>query len=147
MHADVQHPVGLELGTIEVLVDWHPEFGEQALSFEHALRTDHINPGEDVDAGIDFFREQAETLDSGEHGGLPVEAYVQLLDRLGRYEVAIDALLGFVQEQPDAASQAVPLMLELSQKAENFDKLIAYCRDRGDVLGYATAALCSAARE
>ncbi|MDA1052787.1 MAG: hypothetical protein O3C40_20220 [Planctomycetota bacterium] len=101
--------------------------------------------GEDVEAAIDYFRERAEALDPREHGGLPVEAYVQLLDRLGRYEPAIEALLGFVQKQPDAAAQAVPLMLELSQKTGNFDKLSAYCRGRGDVLGYATAALCSAA--
>ena len=100
--------------------------------------------GEDVDAAIEYFRERAESLDPREHGGLPVEAFVQLLDRLGRYELAINALLDFVQKQPDAASQAVPLMLELSQKAGNFDKLTAYCRGRGDVLGYATAALCSA---
>ena len=104
--------------------------------------------GEDIDAAIEYFRERAESLDPREHGGLPVEAFVQLLDRLGRYELAINALLDFVQKQPDAASQAVPLMLELSQKAGNFDKLTAYCRGRGDVLGYATAALCSAgARE
>ncbi len=100
--------------------------------------------GEDIDAAIEYFRERAESLDPREHGGLPVEAFVQLLDRLGRYELAINALLDFVQKQPDAASQAVPLMLELSQKAGNFDKLTAYCRGRGDVLGYATAALCSA---
>lgn len=100
--------------------------------------------GEDVDAAIAYFRERAETLDTREHGGLPVEAYVQLLDRLGRYESAIESLLDFLQKQPDAASQAVPLMLELSRKAGNFDKLSDYCRNRGDVLGFATATLCSA---
>lgn len=100
--------------------------------------------GEDVDAAIEYFRERAESLDPREHGGLPVEAYVQLLDRLGRYELAIDALLNFVQKQPDATSQAVPLMLELSQKAGNFDKLKAYCRNHEDILGFATATLCSA---
>ncbi|MBI2481197.1 MAG: hypothetical protein HYV60_21925, partial [Planctomycetia bacterium] len=97
--------------------------------------------GEDIDAAIEYFRERADMLDPREHGGLPVEAYVQLLDRLGRYELAIEALLDFVQKQPDATSQAVPLMLELSQKAGDFDKLTAFCRSCGDVLGYATAAL------
>ncbi|HUG71471.1 MAG TPA: hypothetical protein VMM76_27245 [Pirellulaceae bacterium] len=103
--------------------------------------------GQDVETAIDYFRERAESLDTREHGGLPVEAYVQLLDRLGRHELAIEALLDFVQKQPEFAPQAVPLMLELSQKAANFDKLIDYCRSRGDVLGYATAALCSAAMQ
>ncbi|MEO8497412.1 MAG: hypothetical protein ABI614_20265 [Planctomycetota bacterium] len=102
--------------------------------------------GEDIEAAIEYFRERAETLEPQQHGGLPVEAYVQLLDRLGRYEPAIEALLDFVQKQPEAASQAVPLMLELSQKAGKFDKLSAYCRQRGDVLGFATATLCSAAQ-
>lgn len=100
--------------------------------------------GEDVDAAIEYFRERAEALDPREHGGLPVEAYVQLLDRLGNYELAIDALLNFVQKQPDATSQAVPLMLELSQKAGNYDKLKALCRNHEDILGFATATLCSA---
>jgi hypothetical protein len=100
--------------------------------------------GEDVDAALEYFRQRAETLDPLEHGGLPVEVYVQLLDRLGRYDTAIDVLLEFIQRQPDAASQAAPLMLDLSQKAGKFDKLAAYCRERGDVLGFATAALCSA---
>lgn len=100
--------------------------------------------GEDVDAAIEYFRERAEALDPREHGGLPVEAYVQLLDRFGRYELAIDALLNFVQKQPDATSQAVPLMLELSQKAGNYDKLKAFCRNHEDILGFATATLCSA---
>lgn len=103
--------------------------------------------GQDVEAAIDYFRERAASLDTREHGGLPVETYVQLLDRLGRHELAIEALLDFVQKQPEFAPQAVPLMLELSQKAANFDKLIDYCRSRGDVLGYATAALCSAAMQ
>lgn len=102
--------------------------------------------GDDVDAAVEYFRERAETLDPGEHGGLPVEAYVQLLERLGRHEVALDALLKFVEAQPNAATQVVPLMLELSQKAGNFEKLAAYCRGRGDLLGYATAKLCSAGR-
>lgn len=100
--------------------------------------------GEDVDAATEYFRERAETLDPLEHGGLPVEAYVQLLERLGKYDLAIDALLSFVQKQPDASSQAVDLMLELSQKAGKFEKLSTFCRDRGDLLGFATTTLTAA---
>lgn len=101
--------------------------------------------GVEVDEAIAFFRKQSETLDPAEHGGLPVEAYVQLLDRLDRHEEAINALLDFVQKQPEAAAQAIPLMLELSQKAGKFDQLANFCRNRNDVLGFATALLCSAA--
>jgi tetratricopeptide (TPR) repeat protein len=117
----------------------------EAIYPAHAFYFGALLGEDDLDAAVEYFRERAATLDPREHGGLPVEAYVQLLDRLGRYEPAIEALLDFVQKQPEAASQAVPLMLELSQKGGNFDKLVDYCRQRGDVLGYATAALCSAA--
>ncbi len=98
--------------------------------------------GEEVEEAIAFFKQQSETLDPAEHGGLPVEAYVQLLDRLKRYEPAVAALLEFVQKQPEAAAQAIPLMLELSQKAGSFDQLSEFCRSRNDLLGFSTAILC-----
>ena len=82
---------------------------------------------------------------SNDHGGGPVEAFVQLLDRLGRHDEALDALLDFVAKQPEAAGQATSLRLELAQKSGNFGKVAAYYRDQHDVLGYATATLCAAA--
>ncbi len=100
--------------------------------------------GEEVDEAIAFFEEKSESLDPVEHGGLPVEAYVQLLDRLERYEPAIDALLKFVEKQPEASAQAIPLMLELSQKAGTFERLAGFCRDRSDFLGFSTAIMCAA---
>ena len=109
----------------------------------HALYL-HALLGENVDEAIVFFKKQAETLDPAEHGGVPVEAYVQLLERLGRYEPAITVLLEFVHKQPDAAAQAIPLMLELSQKAGTYDQLSEFCRGRNDLLGFSTAILCAA---
>jgi hypothetical protein len=103
--------------------------------------------GEGVETAISYFQEKTASLDPREHGGSPVEAYVQLLDRLERYTDATDALLNFVVKQPEAAGQATPLLLELSQKSGSFDKIAAYYRDCGDILGYATATLCAVARE
>ncbi len=103
--------------------------------------------GQNVEAAIDFFREKAENLDVNRHGGLPVEAFVQLLDRIGRYDDAVDALLVFVQKQPEATQQVIPLLLDLSERCGNFEKLMHYCREREDLLGFATAMLCAASKQ
>jgi hypothetical protein len=100
--------------------------------------------GEGVDEAVAFFREQAATLDPDEHGGGPVEALVQLLDRVDRCNEAIEALIKFVETQPQAASQVVPLILELSQRTGDFTKLVDFCRQRDDLLGFATATLQAA---
>jgi len=100
--------------------------------------------GEGVEEAVAFFREKAESLSSVDHGTLPVEAYVQLLDRLGRRSEAIGALISFVERQPEAAAQVVPLMLDLAQRGGDFGALIEYCRQHGDLLGFATALLQAA---
>lgn len=97
--------------------------------------------GEDIDEALKFFRERAESLDPAAYGSLPTEAYVQLLDRLGRYEEAVRVLVAFVEKQPEAANQVIPLMLNLSQRGGDFATLTEYCRQRGDLLGFASALL------
>lgn len=100
--------------------------------------------GEQVDEAVAYFRKQAETVDPLEQGAGAVEAFIQLLDRLGRYDEAIDALLAFAKQQPEARPQVVPLLLELSEQSGNFDKLIEFCRSGDDLLGFATAFLSAA---
>lgn len=100
--------------------------------------------GEGVDQAIEFFRTKAELLDPDAHGSGAVEAYVQLLDRLNRPAEAIEALLAFAEKQPQAAAQVVPLILELSERTGDFGKLAAFCRERDDLLGFATATLSAA---
>jgi hypothetical protein len=73
-----------------------------------------------------------------EHGSQPLEVYVQLLDRVGRYREAIAALIRF-GEQGDRGKQIVPLLLDLSRKLGDFTSAVDFCRNRGDLLGYATA--------
>jgi hypothetical protein len=94
--------------------------------------------GRDVDAAVAYFREKAESLPVEEHGTLPLETYVQLLDRVGRHREAIAALIRF-GEQGDRAKQIVPLLLDLSRKLGDFAPAVKFCRERGDLLGYATA--------
>ena len=100
--------------------------------------------GKNVDEAVDYFRTKAELIDPNAHGSGAIEAYVQLLDHLSRCDEATDALLAFAEKQPEAASQVVPLLLDLSERTGDFDKLVAFCRQRGDLLGFATATLSAA---
>jgi hypothetical protein len=94
--------------------------------------------GSDVDAAVEYFRSKAESLSVDEHGSLPLETYVQLLDRVGRYREAIDALIRFA-EQNDRARQIIPLLQELSGKLGDYTPAADFCRRHGELLGYATA--------
>ena len=103
--------------------------------------------GIEVDAAIDYFHRRAQELDPEQHGTQPTETLIELLDRLTRYDEAIDVLLEFAQRTPKNTSQAIPLLLSLSQKANDFTKVIDYCRDCEDLLGFTTALLQSAAKK
>lgn len=100
--------------------------------------------GENIDEAVDYFRTKADLLDPEAHGSGAIEAYVQLLDRLDRCDEAIDALLAFASKQPESASQVVPLILDLAERTGDFSKLVSFCRDRDDLLGFATASFCAA---
>ena len=95
--------------------------------------------GEQVDEAIAYFATRAETMDAAEHGALPLEAYVQLLDRLGRHEAATETLIRSCDSDAVQASQVVPLLVDLAGKSGKFEPLIDFCRQREDVLGFATA--------
>jgi hypothetical protein len=93
--------------------------------------------GENDEAALAYFRERAEMLDISSHGTVALEIYVHLLARLKRYREAIDAAIDLTP--PDQRNaQYVPLLLELSQMAGNYDRLMTFCRERDDLLGYAT---------
>jgi hypothetical protein len=100
--------------------------------------------GQDIDAALQYFRQKAETLSEEEHGSLPTETYVQLLERVGRYREAIDALLRY-GAQGDRGKQIIPLLHQLCGKLGDFQPAIEFCRRQGDVLGYATALASSLA--
>ena len=94
--------------------------------------------GRNVDAAVSYFREKAETLSVDEHGSLPIESLVQLLDRIGRYREAIEALIRF-GEQGDRARQVIPLLQDLCGKLGDYSAVIDFCRRHGELLGFATA--------
>lgn len=94
--------------------------------------------GDKVEEAIAYFRQRAEALDPQQHGSQPVEAFVELLDRLGRHDEAIDTVLQFANRSGAAVSQVLPQLLGLSEKANCYTKLVQFCRDREDLLGFGT---------
>lgn len=95
--------------------------------------------GEGVDEAIAYFRNKVAALDTNEHGSQPMEAFVQLLDRVNRPSEAIDALIDFSAAPQQQDAQVVPILLELSEKMGDFEKVKDLCRKRGDVLGFASS--------
>lgn len=100
--------------------------------------------GREVDAGLKFFERRAKSVDTNEHGTSAIETYVDLLDRTGHPSEAIDATIRLVPS--DVPSQRiVPLLIELAghvpepQHKSAYEKVLAYCKTHGDVLGYTAA--------
>lgn len=94
--------------------------------------------GENVDEAVAYFRNKVAELDPNEHGSQPIEAFVQLLDRVNRPDEAIDALIEFGANPQQRDTQVIPILLELSHKLGDFEKVKNLCRNRGDVLGFAS---------
>lgn len=117
----------------EPFVDIYPS---NALFFKAVL-------GEDVDEALAYFKDKAETVDAYQQGAMPIEVYVDLLARRGKYQEAIDTAISLMPDDVHTVGYA-PSLLELSQKAGNYDALLEYCKKRNDVLGYATALAYSA---
>lgn len=90
---------------------------------------------EQVEQNLEFFRSKARELSPEQHGYAPAEVYVTLLARLGRYNEAIDAAAELIPRGSPTSGLA-PGLLELSQKAGRFDRLIEICRERGDLVGF-----------
>ena len=96
--------------------------------------------GEDTEAGLAYFREQAEASDIRREGSLAIETYIELLSRLGRDQEALDVALRMIPPGVHTIGIA-PSLIELSEKTGSYEKLAKHSQDLGDVLGYATAML------
>ena len=92
--------------------------------------------GENVDAALAYFRERADACEPRSQGTSAIEVYVDLLGRLGRYGEAIDAAIRLTPDGTQSQGLA-PSLLELCQQAGNYDRLLTYCRERDDLLGFA----------
>ncbi len=95
--------------------------------------------GENVDGGIRYFAQKADSVDRRQFGNVAIEVLIDLLSRVGRHAAAINEFAKRLP--PDARLMGIaPSMLELSQRLGNFDAMRELCTQRDDILGY-TAAL------
>ena len=96
--------------------------------------------GEQVDAGIRYFTQKADTVDQQEYGLLAVEVLIDLLSRCGRHA---DALAAYAKRVPVGARLMgiAPPLLQLSGRLGTYQQMQDICKQRQDLLGYAAALL------
>ena len=98
--------------------------------------------GENVDAGLKVFERKARSVDTAEHGTAAVETYVDLLDRIGRHQQAIDTAIE-LSPKDLPPQRIVPMLIEIAARATEsgdhggWNSILDYCRKHNDVLGYA----------
>jgi len=102
--------------------------------------------GKQIDNSLALFERKARTCDVAEQGTSAIETYVDLLDRIGRPQAAMEAAIELVPADVPPA-RLTPLLLELAQKAGTFQPVYDYCQSKEDVLGYVTARTVEAQTE
>jgi hypothetical protein len=94
--------------------------------------------GRQIDAALEYFADRARAVDVQEQGAAAAEVYVALLARLGRYDEAMTAAAEHIP--PGARlSGFAPSLFELARLGDGYDRLLAICQQRGDLVGYAAA--------
>jgi hypothetical protein len=99
--------------------------------------------GKNTDEAVHFFQTKAELLDPQHHGYAAIETYVDLLARLNRNDEALSAAMKFGLASTQRLGNA-PALVELAGRSRNVSPLLAHCRDKGDLLGFAAALIQSA---
>lgn len=100
--------------------------------------------GQDVEPTLELFREKAEAAAAAEEGTQAAEAYVELLARLGRYSQAADEAARLLPGKI-RGSAAVPSLMELSQQAGSYERLLESARSKDDPVSYTAGLLARAA--
>lgn len=105
------------------------QYPSNALYFQALL-------GQNIDEALHYFQQKSELLDPQFHGSAAIETHVDLLARLKRPAEAITAALKLNPKAAQPIGHA-PSLLDLAQQAQEFDTVLKYCEEQGDVLGYA----------
>lgn len=105
------------------------QYPSNALYFQALL-------GNNIDEAIAYFDQKAELLDPQYNGTAPLETLVDLLARVKRPAAAIAAGIKLKPKTVQPIGLA-PSLIELATQAKQFDAVLAYCQEQGDVLGYA----------
>ena len=101
--------------------------------------------GTNTDEALSYFAEKARATDAYEMGTMPIEVYINLLDQLGKYKEAISATIEMIPEGTHTTGYA-PTLLELSQRASDYEQLRVVCRERKELLGYTLGLLQAKSR-
>ncbi|MEZ6107383.1 MAG: hypothetical protein R3B96_15000 [Pirellulaceae bacterium] len=97
--------------------------------------------GQDIEAGLKFFRDKADATDVYHQGSAPAEVYIDLLARTGRHALAAEYLIQKLP--PGTRTQGIaPTLFELCRAMNNFRPMLAICEEKDDRLGFATALIC-----
>ena len=102
--------------------------------------------GDNADENLQFFAEKAESVDMHYEGTLAAETYIELLARCERLAEAIEHSARLIPPGTHVRGVA-PSLLELSRKAKTYDAMTSLCKDKGDLLGFATGKLQQASDE
>lgn len=96
--------------------------------------------GQQVDAGIRYFTQKADTVDQQQFGTIAIEVLIDLLSRCGRHAEALQA---YAKRLPPGSRiiGIAPTLLQLSQRLGDFQPMLDVTRQRDDILGYAAAIL------
>jgi hypothetical protein len=94
--------------------------------------------GENVDEALAYFENKARLLDPQYSGTAGLETYLELLSRMGQHQQALDAAIELMPANTPSVAYA-PLLMDLCAKSGNYEKLLDFCRGRGDELGFAAA--------
>jgi hypothetical protein len=100
--------------------------------------------GKQVEEALVYFRDKAERAVPEDEGTAAAEVYIVLLVRLRRFGDAMAAHVKFIPPNVRTAGFA-PTLLELGRLAEDYEQLMAICRDRGDLLGFAAGMIAKKA--
>jgi hypothetical protein len=98
--------------------------------------------GKDVEGGLDHFRKKVDTADPDLAGTLPAEALVNLLLRLNRTAEAV-AVSRKHLAAVEGRRLSCPSLVELCQKAGDYETLAAAAEERGDVVHFTAGLLAT----
>jgi hypothetical protein len=96
--------------------------------------------GRQVDEAVAHFRARAERANLEEEGTAAAEIYIVLLIRLRRFGEALEEHIRLMPAGVRTTGFA-PTVLEMARLAGGYDRLLAVCRERGDLLGFAAGVL------
>jgi hypothetical protein len=115
----------------------NPPFEDHYVDYGMYLKT---LLGEDVDRGIDHFRQKLNDTEANETNALAAQAVVNLLTRLDRFNDAIDVSLKYLQGV-DPGYLSCPTTVQLCAMAGDGQRLKDVARQQEDLLSFTAALL------